>query len=263
MPLRSLQNRSHLAHPMYSSDGGFKTSVVPHSESFQILGTPLHSTAPSNSSLPECELWCGIWAAKSACEKILRRSDRICITLVKEEQTWPFLNHAFAWVTPAISSLSSLSGVWGVKPLFAAGECKLVNFAVFVKTAPFWQGTKTRFTKTRFSAGQRWGIGSVVYGMAKFQALIFTFQGLKFPVKSLVLLLRIRNPLTFQALKFQNSGPEIWRIHPPPFHTPPFARLGLCHLELDADFDAELGANFGTKCLNHVSWDFRHGKFYT
>ena len=32
-------------------------------------------------------------------------------------------------------------------------------------------------------------------------------------------------PQKFQALKFQNSGPEIWRIRPPPFHTPPFACL--------------------------------------
>ena len=34
-------------------------------------------------------------------------------------------------------------------------------------------------------------------------------------------------PQKFQALKFQNSGPEIWRIRPPPFHTPPFACLEL------------------------------------
>ena len=68
----------------------------------------------------------------------------------------------------------------------------------------------------------------VVDGIAKFQTLKFTFQGLKFPVKSPVLLVRKRIPQEFQALKFQNSGPEIWRIHPPPFHTPPFACLVSC-----------------------------------
>ena len=69
------------------------------------------------------------------------------------------------------------------------------------------------------------GYGIVMDGIAKFQALKFTFQGLKFPVKSLVLLVRRRIPQKFQALRFQNSGPEIWRIHPPPFHTPPLACL--------------------------------------
>ena len=42
--------------------------------------------------------------------------------------------------------------------------------------------------------GQKVGHGLVVYGMAKFQALKFAFQGLKFPVKSLVLLVRSRLP---------------------------------------------------------------------
>ena len=51
------------------------------------------------------------------------------------------------------------------------------------------------------------------------------FPGLKFPVESLVLLAIRRIPQKFQTLKFQSSGPEIWRIHPPPFHTPPFACL--------------------------------------
>ena len=67
----------------------------------------------------------------------------------------------------------------------------------------------------------------VVDGTAKFQALKFTFQGLKFPIKSLVLLVRRRIPQKFQALKFQNSGPEIWRFHPLPFHTPHLACLQL------------------------------------
>ena len=65
----------------------------------------------------------------------------------------------------------------------------------------------------------------VVDGIAKFQALKFSFQGLKFPVKSLVLLVRRRTPQKFQALKSQISGSEIWRFHPPPFHTPSFACL--------------------------------------
>ena len=65
----------------------------------------------------------------------------------------------------------------------------------------------------------------VVDGIAKSQALKLTFQGLKFAVKSRVFLVRRRILQKSQALKFQNSGPEIWRIHPPPFHTPPFACL--------------------------------------
>ena len=73
--------------------------------------------------------------------------------------------------------------------------------------------------------GQKVGYGMVVDGIAKFQALKFTFQGLRCPVILLVLLVRRRIPHKFQALKFQNSGPEIWRFHPPPFHTPPFAYL--------------------------------------
>ena len=39
---------------------------------------------------------------------------------------------------------------WGSEepnPCFQWVECKFVIFAVFVKTAPFWQGTKTRFNK--------------------------------------------------------------------------------------------------------------------
>ena len=81
------------------------------------------------------------------------------------------------------------------------------------------------FPKGGFIRGQKVGYGTVVDGIAKFQALKFTFQSLKFPPKSLVLLVRRRSPQKFQALKFQNSGPEIWRIHPPLFHTPPVACL--------------------------------------
>ena len=73
--------------------------------------------------------------------------------------------------------------------------------------------------------GQKVGYGLVVDGTAKFQALKFTFPGLKFLVKSLVLLVSRRIPQEFEALNFQNSGPEIWRIHPTPFHAPPFACL--------------------------------------
>ena len=76
-----------------------------------------------------------------------------------------------------------------------------------------------------FIRGQKVGHGMAVDGMAKSQALKFTFQDLRFPVKSLALLVRRRIPQKFEALKFQNSGAEIWRIHPPPFHAPLFACL--------------------------------------
>ena len=78
----------------------------------------------------------------------------------------------------------------------------------FVLEGYTWQQEQT------FSR-QKVGHGLAVHGMAKFQALKFTFQGLKFPVKSLALLVRSKNPLKFQALKFQNSAPEICRIQPP------------------------------------------------
>ena len=51
------------------------------------------------------------------------------------------------------------------------------------------------------------------------------FSGPEISGKFLVLLVRRRIPQEFQALKFHNSGPEIWRSHPPPFHTPSFACL--------------------------------------
>ena len=44
----------------------------------------------------------------------------------------------------------------------------------------------------RMQIRQKVGHGLVVYGIAKFQALKFTFQGLKFPVKSLVFMVRRR-----------------------------------------------------------------------
>ena len=57
--------------------------------------------------------------------------------------------------------------------------------------------------------GQKVGYGMVVDGTAKFQALKLSFQGLKFPVKSLVLLVSRRMSQNFQALKFHNSGTTI------------------------------------------------------
>ena len=81
----------------------------------------------------------------------------------------------------------------------------------------------------RIAGPSKVGQGMLVDGIAKFQALKFTFQGLTFPVKSLVLRLE-GEALKFQALKFQNSGPEIWRLHPPPFHTPPFVCLILLEI---------------------------------
>ena len=79
--------------------------------------------------------------------------------------------------------------------------------------------------RDKYVGRQKVGYGMVVDGITKFQALKFTFQGLNFPVNSQVLLVRRRIPQKFQALKFQNSGPELWRIHPPPLHTPPCACL--------------------------------------
>ena len=70
----------------------------------------------------------------------------------REEQTRLFLNHAFAWVTLTIASFLSFSGVWGRNPCLQWVECKFVIFAVFVKTAPDWQRTKTRFTKNTVCA---------------------------------------------------------------------------------------------------------------
>ena len=113
---------------------------------------------------------------------------------------------------------------------------------------------------------QKVGYGMVVDGIAKFQALKFTFQGLKFPVKSLVLLVRRRIPQKFQALKFQNLGPEIWRIHPPPLHTSPFAcllsrrltfiqyRAGVskCHRSVAPDPPPSTGKNLHHRLIGRV-----------
>ena len=59
-----------------------------------------------------------------------------------------------------------------------------------------------------------------VDGNAKFQALNISSK-----IPCLAGLLKRRIFQDFQALKFPNSGAEMWRIHPPPFHTPPFACL--------------------------------------
>ena len=73
---------------------------------------------------------------------------------------------------------------------------------------------------------QKVGHGLALYGMARFQALKFTFLGLKILANSLVLLVRSRYPLKFEALKFKKSGPEICQIHPaipyPTFCLPKF-----------------------------------------
>ena len=61
------------------------------------------------------------------------------------------------------------------------------------------------------------GNGLVVYGMVKFQALEFNFTGPE--ISSTI------PCLAGESLKFQNSGTEIWQIHPPTFHTPQFACL--------------------------------------
>ena len=71
------------------------------------------------------------------------------------------------------------------------------------------------------------GHGLLVHGLAKFQCLSVKFasQGLTFPGDFLVLLVRSRHSLKFQAVKFQTLGLEIWRIRPPPCHTPRCACL--------------------------------------
>ena len=50
--------------------------------------------------------------------------------------------------------------VWGVKPCFQWVECKFVIFAVFVKTAPFWRGGKTK--KRRFAPPWKTGVSEAM-----------------------------------------------------------------------------------------------------
>ena len=53
---------------------------------------------------------------------------------------------------PPFSSFSSFGGSEKRSPCFQWVECKFVICAVFVKTAPFWQGTRTRFNKNTVCA---------------------------------------------------------------------------------------------------------------
>ena len=59
---------------------------------------------------------------------------------------------------------------------------------------------------------QKVGYGMVVDGIAEFQALKFGISGPDW--------------LGGESLRYFRR-PDIWRIHPPPFHTPPFACLPL------------------------------------
>ena len=101
---------------------------------------------------------------------------------------------------------------------------RLGTAEIQINPPPFKNITSAQKNPEELFRGQRWGM-EWWWMNRKFQALKLTLQGLKFPVKSLVLLVRRRIPQKFQALKFQNSELEIWQIHPPPFHTPPFACL--------------------------------------
>ena len=123
--------------------------------------------------------------------------------------------------------VTSLIGVW-VWALLVTIHARTKQHSACLQPGPLCQTrAKSLAVQLRVKniSWQKVVHGSAVYGTAKFQALKFAFQGLKLPVKSLGLLVRSRNPLKFQPLKFQNSGPGIWRIHTPPFHTPPFACL--------------------------------------
>ena len=52
---------------------------------------------------------------------------------------------------PPLSSLSSISGVWGAKSLVSCVDCKMRIFADFIKTTCFRQGAKIPFYKTTVS----------------------------------------------------------------------------------------------------------------
>ena len=92
------------------------------------------------------------------------------------------------------------------------------------------------------------GHGLVVYRMAKFQPLRFTSQLFS---NSQVLLVGNRNPLRYKALKFQNSGPEICLIHPPPLHAPHSSCLkqALC-----ASGDVMLASQIAARSCRGVCW---------
>ena len=61
---------------------------------------------------------------------------------IREEQTRPFLNHAFPEWHPPFSSFSSFSGVWGAKPLFSVGRMRIRHFRRFRQNGPFLAGDK-------------------------------------------------------------------------------------------------------------------------
>ena len=89
------------------------------------------------------------------------------------------------------------------RPYFFCGEIETsrLKFSSVVKN--FDRDWKFRSRSKNVLIVGPSGYGMVVDGIAKFQALEFTFQGLTFLVKSLVLLVRRRIPQKFQALKFR------------------------------------------------------------
>ena len=76
--------------------------------------------------------------------------------------------------------------------------------------------------------GQKVGHALVVYGIG-FSSQIsgpeIEFSGPEISSKIPCFAGSKKNFLKFQTLKFQNLGPEIWQIHPPPIHTTFFACL--------------------------------------
>ena len=85
------------------------------------------------------------------------RSGNPITTVISGKKTRLFLNHAFAWVTPAIFVIVVFSGAEERSPCFQWVDCRFVIFAVFVKTARCWQGTnglpKPRFVPPRRQLG--------------------------------------------------------------------------------------------------------------
>ena len=72
---------------------------------------------------------------------------------IREEPTRLSLNHAFAWVTPAIFVIFVVFGCLRSEALVFSGWKAISSFSPFlVKMTPSWQGTKTRFTKNTVCA---------------------------------------------------------------------------------------------------------------
>ena len=72
---------------------------------------------------------------------------------IREEQTRPFSKQClFLSDTRHFRRFRRFRGSEEQSPCFQWVECKFVIFAVFVKTAPFWQETKTRFVPPRRKA---------------------------------------------------------------------------------------------------------------